>query len=328
MVPPELTPDAPLSQTDNSQPNGATQIKDVSPNRTPDSSWVPDHGRQVTLEEYWEKWYENPYPDLDVSYEWNNGILEAKPLPNAPQIDLYNWFLALLRCNLETFDHASLINLETGFILKIEDESDPSGERVQVRKPDIGVILNSNPVSWGALDQRHFAGVCDMVVEAVSDSTLVEVLRDTEEKKRDYALGGVKEYYILDPEGERMRFYALAPDGEYEEIPPDANGVIRSNVLSGLQFRQDDLHRRPRLVALALDEVYSEYVIPEHHVAVTRADAEAAARRQAEERAETEAAARGRAEEQAATEAAARRKAEEQVKALEAKLSRLSNGSA
>ena len=328
MVPPELTPDAPLSQTDNSQPNSATQTEAVSPNRTPDNSWAPDHGRQVTLEEYWEKWYENPYPDLDVSYEWNNGILEAKPLHNARQIGLCNWFLTLLHRYVETFDHTSLINLETGFILKIEDESDPSGERVQVRKPDIGVILNSNPVSWGALDQRHFAGVCDMVVEAVSDSTLVEVLRDTEEKKRDYALGGVKEYYILDPEGERMRFYALAPDGEYEEIPPDANGVIRSNVLSGLQFRQDDLHRRPRLVALALDEVYSEYVIPEHHVAVTRADAEAAARRQAEERAETEAAARGRAEEQAATEAAARRKAEEQVKALEAKLSRLSNGSA
>ena len=372
MLPPELTPDAPQSRTDKSQSNSPTQIEVVSPNRTPDSSWAPDHGRQVTLEEYWEKWYENPYPDLDVSYEWNNGILEAKPLPNAPQIDLYNWFLALLRCNLETFDHASLINLETGFILKIEDESDPSGERVQVRKPDIGVILNSNPVSWGALDQRHFAGVCDMVVEAVSDSTQVEVLRDTEEKKRDYALGGVKEYYILDPEaeGERMRFYALASDGEYEEIPPDADGVIRSNVLSGLQFRQDDLHRRPRLVALALDDVYAEYVLPEFGAAVKRADAaeaarrqaeeqasaiavarkqaekqaatgsaarqqaeeqaitEAAARQQAEEQAATDAVARRQAEDRAATEAAARRKAEEQVKALEAKLARLRNGSA
>ena len=300
MVPPELTPDAPLSQTDNSQLNSATQTEAVSPNRTPDSSWAPDHGRQVTLEEYWEKWYENPYPDLDVSYEWNNGILEAKPLHNARQIGLCNWFLTLLHRYVETFDHTSLINLDTGFILKIEDESDPSGERVQVRKPDIGVILNSNPVSWGALDQRHFAGVCDMVVEAVSDSTLVEVLWDTEEKKRDYALGGVKEYYILDPEGERMRFYALAPDGEYEEIPPDANGVIRSNVLSGLQFRQDDLHRRPRLVALALDDVYAEYVLPEFGAAVKRADAAEAARRQAEE----------------------------QVKALEAKLARLRNGSA
>ncbi|MYC22928.1 MAG: Uma2 family endonuclease [Caldilineaceae bacterium SB0662_bin_25] len=233
---------------------------------------APDSGRRVTLEEYWEKWYENPYPDLDVSYEWNNGILEAKPPSNAPQIRLYNWFLFLLHRYLETFDHASLINLETGFVLKIDDESDPKGERIQVRKPDIGVILNTNPVSWGALDQRHFDGVCDMVVEAVSDSTTAEVLRDTVEKRRDYALGGVKEYYILDPGGERMRFYTLTPEGVYDDIPPDPNGVIRSSVLSGLQFRLDDLQLRPHLADLARDDVYSKYVIPDLQVAVTKAE--------------------------------------------------------
>jgi len=284
----KLVPDVSQLQTDQPQSDSSTQTAVVSPNRTPDSSWAPDNGRRVTLEEYWEKWYENPYPDLDVSYEWNNGILEAKPLLNAPQLGLYNWFLALLLCNLETFDHASLINLETGFILTIDDDSDPKGERVQVRKPDIGVILNTNPVSWGELDQRHFDGVCDMVVEAVSDSTLAEVVRDTVEKREDYALGGVKEYYILDPGGERMRFYTLTSDGGYEEIPPDPNGVIRSKVLSGLQFRLDDLHRRPRLAELARDSVYSNYVIPELQVAVTRAE-----------------------------------EAEEQVKALEAELARL-----
>ena len=298
----EVAPDVSQLQTDQPRSNRSADSKNVAPSDTPDSSWAPDDGRRVSLEEYWEKWYENPYPDLDVSYEWNNGILEAKPLPNAPQIGLYNWFLALLLCNLETFDHASLINLETGFMLTIDDDSDPKGERVQVRKPDIGVILNTNPVSWGELDQRHFDGVCDLVVESVSDSTLAEVLRDTVEKREDYALGGVKEYYILDPGGERMRFYALTSDGEYEEIPPDPSGVIRSSVLAGLQFRLDDLHRRPRLADLARDPVYSDYVIPELQVAVSRAD---------------------KAEEQAATEAAARQQAEEQVKALEAELARL-----
>ena len=273
------------------------------------SELAPDNGRRVTLEEYWEKWYENPYPDLDVSYEWNNGILEAKPLHNGPEIRLCNWFLTLLLCNVETYGHASLINLETGFVLKIEDESDPKGERVQVRKPDIGVILNANPVSWGAIDQRHFAGVCDMVVESVSDSTLAEVQRDMVEKREDYAQAGVKEYYILDPQGEHMRFYTLASYGSYKEIPPDSNGVIRSNILSDFQFRLDDLHRRPRQADLARDDVYSAYVIPELQVAVTRA--------------ETESAARMRAEEKAAKEAAARQLAEEQLKAMEAELTRL-----
>ena len=71
------------------------------------------------------------------------------------------------------------------------------------------------------------------------------------EKRQDYALGGVKEYYILDPGGERMRFYTLTPEGVYEDIPPDLNGVIRSSVLSGLQFRLDDLQLRPNLADLA-----------------------------------------------------------------------------
>ena len=305
----ELASDVPRTQTDPSQPNRSATTEAVAPFDAPVNSWAPDEGRCVTLEEYWEKWYENPYPDIDVSYEWNNGRLEAKPLPNAPQLDLYNWFLALLLCNVETFQHAALINLETGFVLKIEDAAEPSGVRVQVRKPDIGLILNSNPVSWGGIDQRHFAGVCDMVVEAVSDSTPAEVLRDTEEKRRDYALGGVKEYYILDPDGERMRFYRLASDGWYEQIQPDAEGVIRSGVLSGLQFRLEDLRRRPRLAELARDEVYSEYVIPELQVAVIRA-----------EKAEEQAAAQAQ---RADSEAAARQQAEERMQALEAELARL-----
>ena len=49
-------------------------------------------------------------------------------------------------------------------------------------------------------------------MEFLSDSTQTEVLRDTEEKKRDYALAGVKEYTILDPSGEHMHFYCLTPE--------------------------------------------------------------------------------------------------------------------
>ena len=256
--------------------SSSTQAEPLAP---PDSSvnpFAPDDGRYVTKEEYWAKWYENPYPDIDVSYEWNNGRLEAKPWANAPQLYLYNWFLDLLRRFVSTYAIAKLINLETGFVLTIADPEEPSGQREAVRKPDIGVILNSNPVSWGGVDQRHFEGVCDMVVEAVSDSTPAEVLRDTEEKRRDYALAGVKEYYILDPNGEHMRFYRLIPEGRYEEMQPDAEGVIGSEVLPGLQFRIEDMQRQPDLEELALDDVYCGYVIPGFQVAVARAAAEEA----------------------------------------------------
>ena len=313
------------------QKEQAGQNKDRT---APVNPLAPDEGRRVSLEEYWEKWYENPYPDIDVSYEWNNGILEAKPLANAPQIELGVWFLFLLGQYLYSHDIAQLINLETGFVLTMEDASEPSGIRKAVRKPDIGIILNSNPVPWGRVDQRSFAGVCDAVVEFLSDSTQVEVLRDTQEKRRDYALAGVQEYYILDPTGEHMHFFRLTPDGQYEEIQPDAGGVIRSQLLPGFQFRHRDLYELTVLEELALDEVYAGFVLPKygesvaaHRQAEQRADSETAARRQAEQRADSEAAARRQAEQRADSEATARRQAEERLKSLEAELARLRRGS-
>ncbi len=324
-----LASDVSGTKTEASQPNGSTTANDEAAPETQVNPWAPDEGRYVTLEEYWAKWYENPYPDMDVSYEWNNGRLEAKPLPNAPQLELYNWFLDLLRRYLSTYDIARLINLETGFVLTVADTKEASGERVQVRKPDVGVILNSNPTPWGEIEQRHFSGVCDVVIEAVSDSTRAEVLRDTEEKKLDYALGGVKEYYILDPSGEHMHFFRREPAGQYEEIPPDAEGVIRSETLPGLQFRLEDLRRLPQLLELALDDVYSGYVIPDHKVAVTRAEeaelqAEAEARRADAEaqRAEAEAQRADAEARRADAENAARQQALERVEELEAELAR------
>ena len=262
---------------------------------------APDEGRHVTLEEYWDKWYENPYPDIDVSYEWNNGILEAKfPWPTRRNSILDSGSLPFSISMSKRTTIAKLINMETGFVLTMEDAAEPSGIRKAVRKPDIGIILNNNPVSWGRVDQRSFAGVCDAVVEFLSDSTQAEVLRDTEEKKRDYALAGVQEYYILDPTGEHMHFYRLTPESRYDEIQPDAGEVIRSQLLPGFQFRLRDLDELPELEELALDEVYRGYVLLKYQASVSAAAAEATARQHAEAAAAADAAARQQAEQLAA----------------------------
>ena len=303
----------------------------------PVNPFAPDEGRRVSLEEYWVRWYESPYADIDVSYEWNNGILEAKPLANAPQLDLGNWFLALLRQYINTHSIAKLINMETGFLLTMTDAGEPSGVRRAVRKPDIGVILDSNPVSWGATDQRSFAGVCDAVVEFLSDSTPAEVLRDTEEKRRDYALAGVTEYTILDPSGDHMRFYRLTVAGQYEAIQPDGEGVIHSEVLPGFRFRLADLYEMPELEELALIDTYRGYVLLKYQASASEAARQAAARQEAEQRAAAEASARqeaeqragqaeqraGQAEQRAESESAARRRAEERMQAMAAELARM-----
>ena len=288
-------------------------LQETAPSRGNRSA--PDHGRRVSKEEYWAKWYESPYPDIDVSYEWNNGILEAIPPSNAPQIRQFGWFNLLLTCYVQVNPIAKFIELRTGVSMTVLDSGEPFGKWDVVYKPDLGVVLNDNPAPWGAVELRAFEGVCDMIVEELSDSTMAEVRRDTEEKKRGYALAGVKEYFILDPADRYMRFYRLTASRRYAEIRPDAAGVIRSQVLPGFQFRRSDLLNLPKLVELALDEIYAGYVIPGYRDAVNRARekervaAATAARRQAEERAEAE--------------AAARRQVEEQLQAARAEIARL-----
>ena len=95
---------------------------------------APDEGKLFSLEEYRDRWYETPYLDFNVSYEWNSGVLEAKPSVIAPQIELGFWRLFLPGQYLYPHDIARLTKLETGYILTMEDASVPSGIRRAVRK--------------------------------------------------------------------------------------------------------------------------------------------------------------------------------------------------
>ena len=113
-----------------------------------------------------------------------------------------------------------------------------------------------------------------------------------------------------------MHFFRLTAADSYEEIPPDAEGVIRSEALPGLKFRHEDLWRLPELVELALDEVYSGYVIPDLKVAVTRAE-------EAEAQIEVEAQRAAAEAQRADAEKAARQQAVERVQELEAELAHL-----
>ena len=345
----EKVRDIPQKQAKPRQSNGAAlsdgQVNAGAPSEQGGiENWAPADGLRVTLEEYWEKWYERPHPHIDVSYEWNNGILEAKPSSNYPQTKQYRWFIGLLDCYLEVNPTAKILCLETGAYMSVPDEKMPSGKWEVVFKPDIGVILDDNPAPWGEIEQRSYAGICDMIVDQLSDSTSAEVRRDTEEKKEGYARAGVKEYIILDPKDRNMHFYRLDAAGSYAEIEPDGEGIICSQVLPGLQFRREDLLRQPPRTELARDEIYARYVIPDLQVAETRAEqeearansealrAEAEAERaEAEaERAEAEAeraeveAQRADAEAQRAdAEATARRAAEEELEVLKAEVARL-----
>jgi Uma2 family endonuclease len=219
---------------------------------------VSKHGEMVTEAEYWEHYYEHS----DISYEWNNGILEEKSLPDYRRVTLYGWFLMLLRSYLEVNPIAKLLFLEMGFRLALPD-------RTTIRKPDLFVIHNDNPVPLHDTD-RSYHGISDLCIESLSDSTQEEVKRETVVKKLEYGMVGVKEYYILDPDDE-MAFHRRNPTGAYEPIPPDGDGVIHSAVLPGFRFRVADLDAMPSLEAMADDPVYRPFVLLKYQAEKERA---------------------------------------------------------
>jgi len=192
--------------------------------------------------------------------------LEEKPVGDYRNVSMYRWFLILLDAYLRTRPIAKLINLEMGFRLQLP-------HKVTIRKPDLFIILDENPIALGETE-RSYHGIGDLCVESLSDSTRQERERDTVQKKAEYAAAGVHEYYILDAGDVHMAFYRLTPAAEYAAIDADAEGVIRSEVLAGFQFRVLDLYRQPSLIEMAEDSVYQDFVLPQYQAEKQRAEQE------------------------------------------------------
>ena len=167
---------------------------------------------------------------------------------------MYKWFLELLEHYLRTHLIGQSVLLEMGFSLTLSGKS-------EVRRPDLGVVLDSNPVPLLPND-RSYKGIYDLCVEAISESSQKEVERDTVLKKEEYAEGGVKEYYILDGHDRYLEFYHLNADGTYVPITPVKGNIIKSSVLPGFQFRIKDLFTKPSPDNMIADPIYQAFVLP------------------------------------------------------------------
>ncbi|NEX17952.1 MAG: hypothetical protein C1943_15370 [Halochromatium sp.] len=208
----------------------------------------PPAGTRVSEADYWAQYYEH-----ENGYEWNNGVLEVKPVSDALTTWIYQWLLGLFRLYLDSHHNARLTCLEFGFRLSLPN-------KVAIRKPDLGLVLDSNPQPLADLD-RSYQGTFDLCVEALSDSSPAEIRRDTEQKHDEYQAAGVPEYYIIHHDPRWQLFYRRNAFGLYEPIPREA-GLIRSAILPGFRFRLEDLSRQPSPEAMLEDPVYAPFVLP------------------------------------------------------------------
>lgn len=271
-------------------------------------------GLRVSEEEYWTTYY----GVSDYVYEWNNGILEEKPVSDYATFKVYKWLFLLVEAYLMSHPIGRLVALETGVRMIL-------GDRVSIRKPDFFVIRNDNPALYRDNDRR-FIGVADLCVEAISDSSRAEIERDTKTKRHEYALAGVREYFMLDAKARHLAFFRRTSLGNYEPILAGADGLVRSEVLPGLQFRVSDLFDQPSLPEMSEDEVYRQFVLPEYGTAMLQAKEAHLRAEEAETSAEQE---RSRAEEAETRAEQERSRAEQEhsrAERLAAKLSALGVG--
>ncbi len=237
--------------------------------KNPKASAVPEmrseDGERVSEALYWSEYYENS----DFHYEWNDGVLEEKPVSDYLSFLVYNWFLSLLNHFLDLRPIGKIVGLEFGFRLALP-------HKTTIRKPDLGILSLRNPVDLDIYD-RSFSGIFDLCVEILSDSKRSELERDTRVKFAEYEQAGVREYFILDRKGTQTAFYRRSSDGDYRPVPPaegPERNLIRSDVLPGFQFRIDDLYRRPSQKEMAEDPVYRGFVLPFYQEERKRAEQE------------------------------------------------------
>jgi len=110
------------------------------------------------------------------------------------------------------------------------------------REPDLLFVANEN---LHRLHDTYLEGGADLVVEITSAESL---LRDRGEKFAEYELEGIREYWVIDPEGKRVDFFVLGEDGRYERRREDGEGVYHSAVLSGFRLPVRWLWERPPLM--------------------------------------------------------------------------------
>jgi len=217
----------------------------------------PNQSKQVNEATYWAEYYEKQIDESGnpVSYEWNNGILEVKPVSDYITFLSHFWFLKLLDQYLSENPCAKCISLEMGSKFELSDDE------MVIRKPDIGIILNKNPIPLEE-DDRHYHGCLDMCIETLSTSSQAEIERDTIQKKREYQTAGVQEYFIVtrQDDQEYAEYYHLNADGIYQPAQRDKDGVVHSKILPGFQWAMDDLYRRPTEKEMIGNPIYQGFV--------------------------------------------------------------------
>jgi Uma2 family endonuclease len=183
----------------------------------------PVPGLRMTEKEF-EAWC-----DEDTRAEWVNGEVILMSPANIPHIELNLWLCGLLR-ELVDIDDA-------GRIFAIEAQIRLPGQKVR-RNPDVIFVARARE---HIIKKTYIDGAPDLIMEIVSPDS---ESRDWRDKYIDYEKSGVREYWVIDPQSQRVEAYTLGRDKKYRRIK-EVEGKIGSKVLRKLFIRPAWLWKTP-----------------------------------------------------------------------------------
>jgi len=165
----------------------------------------------------YDEWLAWPEAESRQS-EWANGEAIVFMPPQTPHMLLGGFFYRILS------DFVDIFNLGRVGYAPFEVRFSTTS-----REPDVFFVKNEHLWRW---EVGRIVGPVDLAIEIVSPDN---VTRDRHEKFREYAAGGIPEYWLLDPRPRKQRadFYALGADGAYVPVALDGGGRFHSRVLPG-----------------------------------------------------------------------------------------------
>lgn len=98
------------------------------------------------------------------------------------------------------------------------------------REPDLFFVANEQ---LEKLKNNYFDGAPDLIIEIISPESRG---RDRGDKFYEYEQAGVREYWIIDYEREKVEFYNRDQDGFYQMVYADENNIFHSRALPDLHF--------------------------------------------------------------------------------------------
>ncbi|MBW3625104.1 MAG: Uma2 family endonuclease [Armatimonadetes bacterium] len=166
----------------------------------------------MTFEEFLE------WANEDTWAEWVDGEV----IPMSPVNKLHQLLGGFLYTLINLFvDHHQLGQVY------YEPFQMKTGPDLPGRSPDILFVAKDH---LSRVKQNYLDGPADLVVEIISPDSGP---RDRGEKFYEYEKGGVKEYWLLDPQRKKAEFYRLGPDGYYHQALLEGT-LYHSDVLKGL----------------------------------------------------------------------------------------------